>query len=72
MDDLFLRDKTPVFTTMKTKFGMEVFTRTIILPKLEYLFEGEADGSDAVANLMSPRLQLIVYLSAQTVELQSS
>ena len=38
MDDLFLRDKTPVFTeavipAIETKFGIEVFTRTTILPK---------------------------------------
>ena len=57
MDDLFLRDKTPAFTeaviaAMKTLFSMKVFTRTTILPKLEYLLEGEADCSDAVTYLM--------------------
>ena len=57
MDDLFLRDKTPAFTeaaiaVMKALFSMKVFTRTTILPKLEYLLEGKADCSDAVTYLM--------------------
>jgi hypothetical protein len=51
---------------------MKVFTRTTILPKLEYLLEGEADCSDAVTYLMGIGLTADAALSAQTVELQSS